>query len=107
IRTDAGGEVSQRYPLPNAAASPVLYDAEPRALLAAHEDVRNRGLDLLAVYHSHPTSPPVPSATDHRVWFHGAEVVCLIVSLTTSPPTVGTWWMEEGQHREAAWEVTG
>ena len=42
--------------------------------------MRVRGLEMLAVYHSHPTSRPVPSRTDLER--HGMEnVVCMIVSL--------------------------
>jgi proteasome lid subunit RPN8/RPN11 len=101
-RTAGLGEVLRRYPLPNAADSPVLYEAESRAHFDAHRDMRQESFDVLAVYHSHPTSAPVPSATDHDSWAHGPEVVCLIVSLTTSPPTVRGWWLEGGQHREAS-----
>jgi proteasome lid subunit RPN8/RPN11 len=103
LRTPEGlGQVVQHYPLANAAASPVLYEAEPHALLAAHRDMRRRNLELLATYHSHPASPAVPSQTDHRVWFHGEEVVCVIVTLTTCPPALRGWWMrEDGGHDEA------
>ena len=54
------------------------------------------------------THLPVPSATDHELWAHGEGVVCLIVSLTTDPPTVKGWWMlEDGSHVEAEVEVQG
>ena len=101
------GQVVARYPLTNAAASPTRYDAEPRSLLAAHRDMWARGLELLAIYHSHPTSAPVPSRTDHEQWLYGPQVVCLIVSLLTDPPTMRGWWMTEGGHREAVLEVEG
>ena len=59
----------------------------------------------MAVYHSHPTSHAVPSRTDLER--HGMEeVVCLIVSLTTNPPTVRGWWLTEANYREAEWEIT-
>jgi [CysO sulfur-carrier protein]-S-L-cysteine hydrolase len=100
-------QVVAHYPLANAAASPTRYDAEPRGLLSAHRDMWARGLELLAVYHSHPTSEPVPSRTDHEKWFHGPEVVCLIVSLLTDPPLARGWWMTEAGHHEADWEGLG
>src|SRR4051794_11260944 len=51
-------------PLVNALASPVEYESEPRSMFAAYRDYTSKGLDVLAVYHSHPTSPPVPSKKD-------------------------------------------
>src|SRR5947209_1384872 len=58
------GRVSRRYPLVNEAASPVEYLSEPRSLFEAHRDMWKSGLDVLAVYHSHPTSAAVPSRKD-------------------------------------------
>ena len=103
---DGQGTAAARYPLVNAAASPTEYDAEPRSLFAAHKDIRNRGWEVLAVYHSHPTSPPVPSRTDlARAYWHG--VVHFIISLRTSQPEVRGWWLSEGAYREADWQVMG
>lgn len=84
------GQVSRRYPIKNIVAmegadSASHFDAakvshlrrlspEERAEIAfvmdAHEqalalrDMRSRGLELQAVYHSHPASPARPSVTD-------------------------------------------
>jgi proteasome lid subunit RPN8/RPN11 len=99
------GRVVERYPLPNALASPVEYHSDDRAMFDAHRDMRRRDLEMLAVYHSHPTTAPVPSRTDlARNYF--AEVVHLIVSLTTEPPTVQGWWLTETEYREAEWIIT-
>jgi [CysO sulfur-carrier protein]-S-L-cysteine hydrolase len=92
------------YPLPNALADPRRYEADTGALFQAHRDMEKRGLLMLAVYHSHPTSPAIPSRTDHEQWAHGEEVVCLIVTLVEDPPGMRGWWMTEGKHREAEWE---
>jgi proteasome lid subunit RPN8/RPN11 len=97
--------VSARYPLPNAAASPREYQGDARATRAAFEAIDARGLALLAVYHSHPTSAAVPSRTDLERNAFGAEVVHLIVSLLTDPPTVQGWRLGETDYQEADWLV--
>jgi proteasome lid subunit RPN8/RPN11 len=104
-RVEAGGvgRVVRRYPLVNALASPVLFESEPRSLLAAHRDMRENHLDVLAVYHSHPTSEPVPSRTDlARNYWPGT--VSLIISLRAEPPQVRGWWLGETDYRDADWD---
>jgi proteasome lid subunit RPN8/RPN11 len=102
--TESVGRVMRRYPLVNAAASPREFLSDDRSMLDADRDMRARGLDLLAVYHSHPTSPAVPSRTDlARHWY--ADVVCLIVSLAVTPPEVRAWRLTETEYRAAEWEV--
>jgi proteasome lid subunit RPN8/RPN11 len=68
--------------------------------------MRERGLEILAVYHSHPAAPPVPSRTDLARNYY-PDAVTLIVSLTTTPPTVRGWWLTDRDYREAEWEVIG
>jgi proteasome lid subunit RPN8/RPN11 len=102
---DGVGHVVCAYPLPNALADPQRYNADPRALIRAHKEMQQCETEMLAVYHSHPTTPAVPSATDHAQWGHGKKVVCLIVTLTRDPPQMRGWWMSDEGHREAEWEV--
>ena len=100
-----GTAVAERiYPLVNAAASPVLYESEYQSIKAAYLDMDQRHLDFIAVYHSHPTSAPVPSKTDLERNV-SEEVVNLIVSLAESPPLVRGWWLTATEFREAEWEV--
>ena len=100
-----GGVVARRYPLVNAAASPVAYDADPKSLFAAFKDMRHAGTELLAIYHSHPTTAPVPSRTDRARNGYGPEVVHLIVSLAGPEPVVRGWRLAETAYHEATWEV--
>src|SRR5262249_33167578 len=58
------GRVVAGYALVNALASPVEYESEPRSMFTAYRDLTGKGLDILAVYHSHPMSRPVPSKKD-------------------------------------------
>jgi proteasome lid subunit RPN8/RPN11 len=98
------GRVVERYPLVNNAASPVEYWSSDERLFAAHRDMRERGLEILAIYHSHPTSPPVPSRTDLARNYY-PDAVSLIISLTTAPPAVRGWWLSDRDYREAEWDV--
>lgn len=97
---DGVGKVERLYRLENAAASPVEYESEPRSMLAAMRDMIARGLDVVAVYHSHPTSRPVPSRKDLERNY-SEDVVNLIVSLTTDPPEVAAWWLTATAYRPA------
>jgi proteasome lid subunit RPN8/RPN11 len=101
--------VEAHYPLRNAAASPTRYDGDPKDHLAAQKDMHRCGTDVLAVYHSHPTSDPVPSRTDRDPDQngYGDTVVHLIISLKGEEPAVRGWWLTAEAFREAAWEVIG
>jgi proteasome lid subunit RPN8/RPN11 len=100
-----GERVTHRYPLTNALASPVRYESKPESLFAAFKDMRREGTELLAIYHSHPTSEPVPSRTDLERNFYGPEVVHVIISLKEGGPVVRAWHLELGTYREVVWEA--
>ncbi|MER3443811.1 MAG: metal-dependent protease of the PAD1/JAB1 superfamily [Meiothermus sp.] len=59
------GLVERAVPLPNVHPTPrVAYHADPAALLRAVQGLEREGLELLAIYHSHPSGPAQPSPTD-------------------------------------------
>jgi proteasome lid subunit RPN8/RPN11 len=98
------GRVERRYPLTNAAASPVEYLSDARDMFAAMRDMRQRGIEELAVYHSHPTSDPIPSKTD-RDRNYSPEVVNLIISLKNSTPSLRAWWLTADSATEGEYEL--
>jgi proteasome lid subunit RPN8/RPN11 len=63
------------------------------------------GLEVVAAYHSHPTSAPVPSRKDldRNPWDDWAAHV--IVSLARSEAEVRVWWLTEAAFTEAEWAV--
>ncbi len=73
-----------------AATRRTCFELDPLALIAAHKAARAGGLALLGYWHSHPTGPSAPSATDQaaasgdgRVWAIAADgVIRLWVDLS-------------------------
>jgi proteasome lid subunit RPN8/RPN11 len=99
------GVVERRYALVNDAASPTEYMSEPYSMFAAEKDRRKDGVEFLAVYHSHPTSDPIPSRTD-RERSYSPEVMNLIISLKSAEAVVRAWWLTSESYREAEWLAT-
>ena len=69
----------------NEAASPTEYLSEPRSMFEAEKDRRKHGYEFLAIYHSHPTSEPVPSKTD-LARNYSPDVLNFIISLRGTEP---------------------
>lgn len=79
----AGGWHAETYaPLPNVAAKPhTHYEADASELIRALRQWRHSGLELVALFHSHPHGPDHPSASDIRQ--AGYDVPYLIADLRT------------------------
>lgn len=90
------------YPMRNAAANPlVTYEASPEDLFAAQRSMRERGEQLLAIYHSHPRSAdPEPSETDVRLAYYPTAVY-LIVGLGDEQARLSAFRISES---EGTWE---
>ncbi len=58
------GSVEQVYPVDNALRSPTAYRMDPAGQVKAMLEIERVGLQLIGIYHSHPTGPAIPSATD-------------------------------------------
>ena len=96
-------QANSLYPLRNVTAEPeVRYEAAPEDLFAAQRQMRERGEELLAIYHSHPRAAvPSPSETDVRQAYYPSATY-LIIGLGGDGPVVKAFNISEREHR---WEV--
>lgn len=90
------------YRTKNIAATPtVAYEAAPEDLFAAQRAMRQRGEELLSIYHSHPRAKvPEPSTTDIRLAYYPSAVY-LIVGLGNTDPCMRAFRISECEGR---WE---
>lgn len=106
----AGEQVTTIYPLRNVAADTVVsYEAAPEDLFAAQRRMRERGEELLAIYHSHPrAAQPEPSKTDVRLAFY-PQAVYLIVGLAGPQPVIRAFRISERAERwqEVEYAIAG
>ena len=71
------------YPIQNIAEQPeTRFQLEPKQQIAALSAMRDKEESLFAIYHSHPSSPAVPSATDIKLASY-PDAIYLIISLNT------------------------
>ena len=65
ILLGCGALIEELRPAANVDAEPnCRFEIDPQALVDAHRSARSGGPHILGYYHSHPTGPAEPSATD-------------------------------------------
>ncbi len=98
----ANNRATSIHPLRNVASNPqIAYEAAPGELFAAQRQMRERGEQLLAIYHSHPRSTePLPSETDVRLAYYPAATY-LIVGLGGAKPIMRGFRISE---RDKTWQ---
>lgn len=99
------GRALRLYPVPNADACIDRYDMEPRAQVAALQDIEQHGWDLLAIYHSHTHSPAYPSPTDVSLAYY-PDIYYAIVSLqNVESPQICAFSIANGRIQEVKVQV--
>jgi len=79
----------------------VSYEVAPEELFAAQREMRQRGEQLVAIYHSHPRAhEPEPSETDVRLAYYPSATY-LIIGLGGPEPVMRAYRIFEQRRR---WE---
>ncbi len=102
------GQNAQRcYPIDNAAADQTRrYQMNPKEQIDAMRQMRDNDEELIAIYHSHPHAPALPSVTDLNEAEY-PEAAYLIVSLnTTGVLEMTAFLIKDKQASEITLELT-
>jgi [CysO sulfur-carrier protein]-S-L-cysteine hydrolase len=97
-------QVEKIFFVQNQAQSPVRYVMDPIEQLHAFEWIESNDMDLLGIFHSHPTGPETVSPTDIA---EAAYAVTYVIFAHIN----GEWrargfWIENGDFREVSLQVT-
>jgi [CysO sulfur-carrier protein]-S-L-cysteine hydrolase len=87
----------------NNAQSPVRFVMDPYGQIRAFDWIESNGLELLGIFHSHPTGPATASATD--IAEAAYDVVHLIWSREQTNWQLRGFWIENGRLVEASLQI--
>jgi proteasome lid subunit RPN8/RPN11 len=97
------GRVEKVIEVHNRAQSPVRYLMDPVQQLEAFHWIDSHDLDLLGIFHSHPTGPDKPSPTDLAEAAY--EVVHVILARMQGTWQARGFWVEKRDFEDAALHV--
>jgi proteasome lid subunit RPN8/RPN11 len=89
----------------NVAASPLRYEMTGQAMYDMYSAIEARGLELLAIYHSHTKSAAYPSQTDVNQATHWPEQIYVIISLAEEQPDVKAFDLKDMKIADVALDV--
>lgn len=94
-----GQRVLHLFSITNIADDPTThYVMSPNELLKTLKQIDALGLDFIGTYHSHPSTPPIPSPTDIRDAAQNLpDKIHIIISLNHNHPQLKAWRI--GQHQ--------
>jgi len=98
------GRVERFFPAQADEPSPYYYRIESRDQIRIMNAIDDAGLDLLAIYHSHTSSPAYPSRTDAEQAFW-PDAVYVIVSLAGADADVRGYRIQDMSITEEALRV--
>ncbi len=91
--------VQKIYRMTNIEKSGVSYFMDPKEQFAVMKEMREEGLEMTAVYHSHPHADACPSQKDVSLAFYD-DAYYLIVSLIHESPLIKAFTIKEGMVKE-------
>jgi proteasome lid subunit RPN8/RPN11 len=100
--------VEKVYLMKNSKPGPDYYEMDPEEQFRIMKDIRDRGLAMVGMFHSHPSGQAFPSSMDvEKAYWPGTEIpnypdaIYMIVSLMDrSTPVARGFSIQEGKVQE-------
>ncbi len=92
-----GGDVREAIPVENISPTPEnAFVMSPIGLARALTGLERHELELVGFYHSHPTTPPIPSGRDVAESYY-PDAAQVIISLKDGSPALAAWRIKPGE----------
>ena len=101
-----GGRVARMFPAANALRSPAAYEIRPRELFEIFRQLRAEKLELVAIYHSHPTGDNSPSARDRERAYYSEAAYVIVTPREEAPQPVRAFRLRGEDWEELAVETS-
>jgi len=100
------GKIIKVYSMENTEKSSSSYLMAPEEQLKVFREVEEEGLELSAIYHSHPHSPAFPSQRDVAYAFYPDSLILIISSMDPKAPQVAVFQIENGKIEQKGLKIT-
>lgn len=100
------GVITHVFPAVNVAPDPGKgYEITPKEIVAMMREFRERKLEFLGIYHSHPNGKNEPSARDIELAYYSEAIYFIVSPMADAPKPVRAFSIRDGRVTELNVEV--
>ena len=107
ILAGKNGKTTKFYPMTNAEKSSSCYLMEPEEQLRVLQEIEKEGLEVSAIFHSHPHTAAFPSQRDVDYAFYPDSLILIISLMEKKVPQIGAFQIEKGKIEKKAIKIVG
>ena len=107
ILVGKNGKITRVYSMENIEKSSSSYLMAPEEQLRVFREIEEKGLELSAIYHSHPHSPAFPSQRDVDYAFYLDSLILIISLMDQKVPQIGAFQIENGKIEKKVIKIMG